>query len=227
MFDATQSKTYIDRIHFREWTVYSGISEEITEINLETYDDKEEIAEFLGWKGYGGRGGWVCRSIDIENNQLTGVGQFKPDTPYEFLDKSTAKYLSPKSGYDALALSMPDHNYWEGVKNDISQTIHITEGAKKAASLLSEGYPTLALVGVTMWQKDGKLVHNIKCLVQPGRRIIILFDADQTSNEKIRYEQCKLGRKLTENGCDVYIASWDIDLGKGIDDVKVNMVLTR
>ena len=42
----------ISQKHWDEWTKESGISAEITEKCLQSLDNRQEIAQKLGWKGY-------------------------------------------------------------------------------------------------------------------------------------------------------------------------------
>lgn len=153
--DCNKIKDYHDK-SYQEWTIGSGISEEITKKNLWILSDPRKINACLGrdihkeWKG--GLAWTVQYSIDIETGNKSSIrGQVKPEYPIQSDDGTEAKYLtSSKKVWDAVALRMPDPDYWDNVRDDISQPVVITEGAKKAGSLLTCGYHALALPGVWM-----------------------------------------------------------------------------
>ena len=114
----------------------SAIATNIATMNFKPIWDPEKIAEFLGWKSYSGDPGWIAG------------GQFKPMKPIAFPDGKTAKYLTSKEKeYDAAILKGID---WKAIADDPTEAIYITEGAKKAAALISQGLPAISLPGVDM-----------------------------------------------------------------------------
>ena len=66
--------------HEREWVDGSGVSRQITHLNVYSLEDNKEIAEKLGWKIYGHTAGWFCNGVNpITGQEVTnGVGQFTP-----------------------------------------------------------------------------------------------------------------------------------------------------
>jgi putative DNA primase/helicase len=207
---------------YTEWCEKSGISQEIAALNCKPIGDKSKIAAFLGWKGYQGACGWFTQGVDLETGEPTKFGQFKPQRPHKFEDGKTAKYLSPKSGYDAIALRMPDPLYWHRVLDDPTTRIVITEGVKKAAALLTCGIPALALCGVEMGllEKRSKLVPTLSKLAVKGRPITLAFDMDMMVKPEVRDALIALCSKLKTNGCLVSVSTWDKE-HKGIDDLLV------
>ena len=209
--------------HFNEWVEKSGVSPEIAKLNIQSIDDSAKIAEFLGWKGYQGSGGWITRGIDIRSGKDHAYGQFKPDTPVTFPDREKpAKYLSSKNGYDAILLEMPDSDYWQVAINDVTAIPVITEGSKKAGALLTCDFVGIALQGVEMGLKQGKLVPNLVPFFAKDRQIIFCFDADIVEKEGVEIALKKLAAMAKRCGAMPLIAQWDISLGKGIDDVLVS-----
>jgi hypothetical protein len=206
-----------------EWVSCSGIDPEITRLNCKPINDLKTIANFLGWNGYQGTSGWVCYGVDLETGEPTKFGQFKPQKPHKFEDGKTAKYLSPKTGYDAIALRMPDQLYWHRILGDSTAQIVVTEGVKKAAALLTCGIPTLALCGVEMGllNKRSKLVPALARLAVEGRPVTLAFDMDMLTKGEVRNALKALGQKLVDAGCVVSVAIWD-ESSKGVDDLLVN-----
>jgi putative DNA primase/helicase len=207
-----------------EWVSGSGVTEAIATLNLEALSDNKEIARRLGWKAYHHTPGWWVSGIDPVTGLHQPFGQFKPDTPIQFPDTDKpAKYLTPKIPYDAICLNVGDENYWQAILDDPSIPIAITEGAKKAAALISSNYQAIALCGVEMGLIDGKkLVPTLEQFAVTGRPIILVFDADIMMKSEVRKALIKLATALKRSGCLVFVTTWDIELGKGIDDVLVN-----
>ena len=68
----------------KEWTEGSGVSPEITSLNLHIIENPQEIASLLNWKHYSRTGGWYVRSIDLHSGQYSRFGQFKPEVALLF-----------------------------------------------------------------------------------------------------------------------------------------------
>lgn len=215
----------IHSAHRKEWTDGSGVSELITRLNLESLDDLEEIARRLDWKKYTHTPGWWSSGINPRNGQRMGFmhGQFKPNEPIK-LPKAAkpAKYLSSKAQYDAICLDTGNPKFWLDIIQNISIPVYITEGAKKAASGLTEGYPTLALLGVDMGLNDGDLVGNLAVFAKPGRLFYLCFDGDIVRKKSVQQALLRLSKVLAKRGCTVKVVTWDESRGKGMDDFLVN-----
>ena len=194
----------------------SAIAPKIALDNFIPIWDSEAIAEFLGWKSYSGDPGWICG------------GQFKPMKPIAFPDGKTAKYLTSKNGYDAASLKGVD---WKAIADDPTEPIYITEGAKKAAALISQRLSAISLPGVDMGHRPGKrgveLVSTLKKFAQPGRPVVLTFDADILEKKEVAAALLNLGSTFKSKGCLLTVGSWDISLGKGIDDVISNGALDK
>jgi putative DNA primase/helicase len=228
-----QLTSTIQARHLSEWVDGSGVSEKITRLNVQSLDDKKEIAFRLGWKRYEHTPGWWCSGV----NPLTGkpssngIGQFKPKEVW--LDPKTgdiAKYITPKAGYDAICLDVGDAEYWKNALDDVSIPIKITEGGKKAGSGLTFGYVVIALLGVWMGiinvgkknKKKYRLVPTLRLFAQPGRVFELCFDADLARKKEVRDALRVLASLLIEEGCIVKVVLWDEAKGKGMDDFLVN-----
>ena len=221
--------TAVSQKHLAEWVEGSGVDPAIAGLNIESVSDSKEIAEFLGWKGYHGSGGWICKGIDFKTGKKQPYGQFKPDIPIQHHNEpKPAKYEScrdiktKKSLHDAILLEMPDRDYWQNVADDPTSIHAITEGSKKAGALLTCGYAGIGLQGVEMGFIDGKLVPNLVPFFTPNRQIIFVFDSDIIEKEGVEIALKRITAQAKRCDAMPLIAQWDISLGKGIDDVLVN-----
>src|SRR4028118_531922 len=210
----------------QEWVQGSGVSEDITKLNLLPLIDRAVIAMKLGWKKYLDNLplGWWVSGLNLRTMQLETFGQFKPNEPVKLSakDKDGAKYLTSKGEYDAMALQNPDKDYWQRVIDDPSIPIALDEGVKKAGLLMTLGFVALALCGVTMGLKTGgkELVNNLALLAVQGRPITIVFDSDLAFKTSVQLALKALATVLKQKGCIVSVAIIPLELEcKGIDDV--------
>jgi hypothetical protein len=210
----------------QEWVQGSGVSKDITKLNLKPLIDREVIAMKLGWKKYLDNLplGWWVSGLNLKTMQLETFGQFKPNEPVRLSakDKDGAKYITAKGEYDAIALQHPDKDYWQRVIDDPSIPIALDEGVKKAGLLMTLGFVALALCGVTMGLKKGgkELVNNLALLAVQGRPITIVFDSDLAVKPSIQLALKALATVLKQKGCIVSVAIIPLELeSKGIDDV--------
>src|SRR4028119_373562 len=210
----------------QEWVQGSGVSEDITKLNLQPLIDRAVIAMKLGWKKYLDNLplGWWVSGLNLRTMQLETFGQFKPNDPVKLSakDKDGAKYLTSKGEYDAIALQHPDKDYWQRVIDDPSIPIALDEGVKKAGLLMTLGFIALALCGVTMGLKKGgkELVNNLAVLAVQGRPITIVFDSDLAVKPSIQLALKALATVLKQKGCIVSVAIIPLELeSKGIYDV--------
>ena len=210
----------------QEWVQGSGVSEDITKLNLLPLIDRAVIAMKLGWKKYLDNLplGWWVSGLNLRTMELETFGQFNPNEPVKLSakDKDAAKYLTSKGEYDAIALQHPDKDYWQRVIDDPSIPIALDEGVKKAGLLMTLGFVALALCGVTMGLKKGgkELVNNLALLAVQGRPITIVFDSDLAVKSSIQLALKALATVLKQKGCILSVAIIPLELEcKGIDDV--------
>ncbi|WP_052672546.1 DUF3854 domain-containing protein [Aliterella atlantica] len=235
--------------HLDEWVKGSSVSETVAHLNLKSIDNPVAIANLLNWQKYLGTGGWYVTSCDPLTGKRIQFGQFKPDQPIVFPNQEKPqKYFSfPKDTESqviclVLALnewvliserfgvpivnedideSRDDLGFWKWVLNHPEIPILITEGAKKAACLLSCGWVALALTGVWNGQKKKKLHPSLVPFVVPGRPIDLVFDADVVIKESVQDALRVLGHLIHRAKGIVRIVTWDLQLGKGCDDLIV------
>lgn len=199
-------------------------------------------------------GGWWVRGIDVITNEDSLWGQFKPDSPRISYEKNKPiKYEAPHqvptelialkpsksictsicSRYDLLFHDNPD-NFWGWLKAVPEIPLVITEGAKKAASLMSKGFAAIALPGVHNGYRVPKdkhgnkiapphLISQLKAFAQPGRKIYFAFDNDQKESTRINVAKAirTTAELFRKEGCKPHIISWT-GSDKGVDDLIVN-----
>ena len=94
-----------------------------------------------------------------------------------------SEYLDRMGDVD---LSAEDRDFWQWVKDNPHLKITITEGAKKAASLLSAGHLAIALPGIWGGYRSKRndvdcvpfLIPQLEVFAADGREIIFCFDND-------------------------------------------------
>ncbi len=197
-------------------------------------------------------GGWWCSGLDVLTGKEDLWGCFKPVHPRTTDDpKKIIKYEHPpmeKTGLFALRVppklwekiarknniefSPAEHtNFWSWLIANPSVPLCITEGAKKAGTLLSAGYPAIALPGVNNGYRTPKdnngrkiakahLIPQIQLFAQPDREIYIVFDQDSRAKsiKAVNAAIAKMGGLLVQAKCKVKVVTWSSGLGKGVDD---------
>lgn len=140
-------------------------------------------------------------------------------------------FLSP------LTLRLRDRNnlisFWEWVVNNPEVPLIITEGAKKAAALISTGYAAIALPGIfngyrqpkdELGRKTGlaKLIPQLQVFATPGRKIYFAFDKDTKASTiaNVNRAIAKTGKLFVKAGVDVRVIRW-LETAKGVDDLIV------
>ncbi len=205
-------------------------------------------------------GGWWCSGIDVLSGEEDTWGCFKPDRPrHKFCDRNQViKYEHPPktaTGLFALKVTLSlweqiaaraavqispedidrdaaDLGFWQWLSDHPEVPLCITEGAKKAGSLLSTGYCAIAIPGInngyrTPKDSNGKrsgkshLIPQLQKLATPKREIYLVFDQDSKPKtiKAVNAAIKKTGYLLQKAGCQVKVVTWDSQLGKGVDDL--------
>ena len=116
--------------------------------------------------------------------------------------------------------------YYEEARDDM-YVCYVTEGEKKGIygnEILHA--PFVSIPGVSSWgfllsKKGGE--RPVDLLKRKGVRIfIVAFDADRETNERVMQAQKATIQALKEEGFTVGVAEWNIEHGKGIDDLLCN-----
>ena len=139
------------------------------------------------------------------------------------------RYLSP------LALRLRDRkhsiSFWEWLINHPEIPLIITEGAKKAAALLSLGYAAIALPGIFNGYRQpkdkfgritglAKLIPQLQIFAKTGRKIYLCFDQDSQpkTRQNVNTALLKTGLLFAQARCEVKIICWS-QPEKGVDDL--------
>ena len=197
-------------------------------------------------------GGWWCSGLDpLADWAPMAWGCFKPDAPRWDQDKEAPrKYEHPikvaarafwlrvpaaiaQRVADRYGLTLPPAvaadadgsagAFWRWWAKTPALPLLLTEGAKKAAALLSIGVPAVALSGI--WNgapkgPDGRpaLLPELAALPLKGREVWILFDASDKAEPAEPLAADRLGRLLAAAGALVRVGIVPGTHGKGADD---------
>ncbi|MDJ0578355.1 MAG: DUF3854 domain-containing protein, partial [Xenococcaceae cyanobacterium MO_234.B1] len=151
---------------------------------------------------------------DIE----TAVEQIYQTTWSAYNHPSTTTYSLPS------ILLAEDKGFYQYVIGDPIIPIVLTEGNKKAAKLITEGFVTLSVPGVfNGYRKEtDSLIPQLEVFAVENREIVIGFDQD--SKEKtianVNKAIAKTGKLFEREGCKVSVLTWDYP-EKGVDDLIV------
>ena len=246
--------------HLREWVEGSGIDPEIASRNIVSLDGEAAIETLCGDRleaagGHGQQyatrpvanllnryehaadGGWWCSPLITTNGWKTQStwGCFKPDSPRVNDEGKPIKYEHPLDQQCGVFwLRNKSDTFWPWVLSKPgSLTIVITEGAKKAAALLTAGIPAVALSGI--WNgtplvepkgdpKGARRLHpDLLPLIK--HRVVIAFDFSSNNKGKsaVRSAAHRLAQYLYASGCPwVGSATCPGPTHKGVDDILVN-----
>lgn len=207
----------------------SGIDPEIARLNFITLKDPAAVDRLLNrnsdqrWQhSIDLVPGWAVHGVDPKTGELTLLGaQYKPDHPRLGNNGKPRKYESA-SGYPTtpLFLDTGEAEYWLNVLMSVFIFLIVTEGPKKAASLLSMGFAAISIPGVASGQKLGELKAELKQYCQVGRIIYLAFDLDLMTNPQVCRALDQLGRLIAAEGAVVKVILLP-GPEKGIDDFAV------
>ena len=173
--------------------------------------------------------------VKYEPPPLTDLRAYFLHVPGCIWDLIAARY-NIKRYYSPLALRLRDRHkpisFWEWVFLHPQIPIIITEGAKKAAALLSAGYVAIALPGISCGfrtQKDARgktikrhLIPELQKFATRGREFYFCFDNDPKPSTRAAVETAiqLTGGLLAQSGCQVKVITW-VGNTKGVDDFLV------
>ncbi len=143
--------------------------------------------------------------------------------------------IAQRSGHQIEAKTESLGDFWQWVLENPEIPLFITEGAKKAGTLLTAGYAAIALPGInngcrtpkdSMGNRIGKshLIPQLAKFAVQGRKIYLVFDQDSkpTTIKAVNCAIRKLGYLFTQANCTVSVVTWPSEWGKGVDDLIVN-----
>ena len=168
-----------------------------------------------------------CPRKDLRNGKLKEV---KYETPAKMraapilplVDTQTAQEIYQRFEIAAL----PGESFWQVVWR-CGLPIALTEGIKKALSLIAHGLPAIAVRGITQWHVKGsrELQSEIAQFATLGRVFYIAFDQDikPRTRRDVTKQAIALGEALEKCDCTARFMTWEVKAGKGIDDVLYNL----
>jgi putative DNA primase/helicase len=203
-------------------------------------NDENQVSELLG-RHVGRFGDQVPHEFGdslVFANEDGSVWQVKPSKPMTANGK-TQKYLCPTGQATGpylpavpaelrTILGVPlEGGFWDTIAANPGIPIVITEGGKKALTLMTAGLCAIALVGcdgsTVRVGEESILDERLARFMVPGRLITIAFDQDSEPRTIARVSRAtdKLTARIAKHCPEVVVkvASWSPVLGKGIDDV--------
>lgn len=137
---------------------------------------------------------------------------------------------------DEMPIDATVPGFWAWVANQKNLELCLTEGGKKALSLLSQGYVAIALFGINagvskfehiagekLRKANPELIPDLQPYACEGRRFVLAFDRDVklSTQRKVAAALGDLSWHLEQAGCIPSIAEWDGLEGrcKGVDDL--------
>lgn len=142
--------------------------------------------------------------------------QIRPDTP----PRLWSSFRKSKQRYINCSCARPVIDVCPAARDlvlDETRTLYITEGARHADAATSHGLACVAVMGVRMIPHDEGAWRPFKL---PGRKVVIVFDADVQSNPEVAAAEEALGRTLVALGALVSVARLPAIAGRktGLDD---------
>ena len=121
--------------------------------------------------------------------------------------------------------------FWAWVIENPQIPLIITEGAKKAGTIITAEYVAIALPGIYNGYRQPKdeyghqidqpyLIPHLQALAQKDREIIFCFDRDRQPQtiQNVRKALAKTGGLFEREGCQVSVITWKFP-EKGVDDL--------
>lgn len=146
------------------------------------------------------------------------VCQYRPDQPISLALDDTLKYVWPTGA----ALLVWVHPRMARLDPDKVDEVVVVEGTKQYLAAVSAAGPGQVVVGISGchgWMADGVPLADWSALPLAGRRAVVCFDADLTSNRSVWNAGDALGRHLRVLGA-AEVAHVRLPAGRkaGLDD---------
>lgn len=212
----------------KEWTEDSAVNPEyyslLVEEGLLAFHPYADVATAFKLPKTGTGFRWSIRGINpVTDEPMPSIAQVKANIK---VNGDIKKYLSlPDSGSDVICLPLP--SCFSSFKQAISETdsLCITEGAKKAAAINSQGYLAVSALGCQCFfteSKEGKARENLKHLIELVKElnatVYIFPDGDIATNENVLRGTATAYGKYTDAGINCKVIHDPKMKGKGIDD---------
>jgi len=179
---------------FGESGISSGIAQER---GYYTARRRSEVPEVF--KNYQRKPGLVVPVYSPDGTSRSW--QLRPNKPRKDKKRKPLKYETPGSSKVILDVHP---SMLEEVRSGEGD-LWITEGIKKADALTSRALPTIGLIGVWNWQRDGQMLPCWDHVRLEGRRIYVVFDSDVMVKEGVQLALERLVAALEGLGAEVLV----------------------
>lgn len=206
--------------HRRELVEGSGITPEIVEGRGYITIRREAEAAVLGFSTAQRK---LVPALGVPMYAPDGeqtTWQMKPDTPRKDERGKPRKYENP-AGKECHLGAHPSQS---GLMRDAKTPLWVTEGSKKADSLVSRGEAVIAVQGVWNFQRKKVLLPEWEQISLHGRLVYVAFDSDAMTNPQVGKALKRLVEYLKSSGATVkivYLPSGDDGSKVGVDDFLV------
>jgi hypothetical protein len=162
---------------------------------------------------FAGQSGLLIPVKDV-SNRIVGL-QIRLDNPEKPKDKY--RWFSSTNRDNGTNSGTPAHVAYPISRVDDKSIGWITEGPLKAnISADHLGRIVIGVAGVANWQA-GNVLKKLEELEM--EEVVIAYDADGLTNPTVKHHGEALANACKEAGYKVYIATWPLEKGKGLDDL--------
>jgi hypothetical protein len=163
-----------------------------------------------------GRAGLIIPVSDTEN-QIAGlrIRLDEPDVNEHGREKNKYRWVSSAG----LPLGTSSGVFLHFAKGNNDRVLWVTEGEIKADIIaLMKGYDALSIPGVDLWPMALSFI-----LKKGYRYVIVALDMDKyfPKHERVLNAEVQLVKGLRAEQIQVAVAEWNLDFGKGVDDLFV------
>ncbi len=142
--------------------------------------------------------------------------------------------IARELGVDPDFLNTEDTGFWPWTLDTPQLPLALEEGEKKAMCLASHGYAAISAPGIYMFvvsetnERTGRKKFQLHPELTPfaikDRQFVIAFDRDKKMKtiRSVAHATERTARLLEKQGCEVRVALWDGERGKGVDDFIAN-----
>jgi len=227
----TTTEKYLSPEHRAMLREESAISNDVIEARGYRTVKGEELAD-LGFARRQCRDGLLIPVYSPDGRN--GLYQLRPDEPWSEDDKrkpklpdgtrpqKVRKYETPKGA----SMQMDCSPACRAQLADPNVPLYITEGIKKADSLVSRGKPAIALLGVWNWRGTNSLggttaLPEWELIALKDRIVNVVFDSDVTRKSQVQHALKRLTAFLQNRGAYVnviYLPHCENGRKQGVDD---------
>jgi hypothetical protein len=189
----------------------SSISPEI--VAKRGYETIRSRTKLLDFKKYQRRAPGLLIPLFSPDGETTSC-QLRPDEPRKDKKSKPLKYETP--GGSKVILDVHP-SMLEEVRHGTGD-LWITEGIKKADALTSRGLPTVGLIGVWNFQRDGEMLPCWDYVNLKDRRVNVVYDNDVMVKEGVQLALERSVAYYEKRGADVRVVYLPEGPHKGVDD---------